>query len=133
MFKNYVKVAVRSLSRNKFFTIINVLGLSLGMSVTILYIGFTSGLTNFDKFHENYDTIYKIVSTVDYRTEIAEFASAPAYLGDVLQENYAGIDHLVKINDWVTFEADYKNKLLPMTDDAPPPMTYCICCVGAAG
>ncbi|MEL7003998.1 MAG: permease prefix domain 2-containing transporter, partial [Bacteroidota bacterium] len=62
MFKNYIKVALRSLARNKFFTAINVLGLAFGMSVTILYIGFMSSLLRYDKFHEKFDNIYRIVS-----------------------------------------------------------------------
>lgn len=115
MFQNYVKVALRSLARNKFFTIINVLGLALGMSITILYIGFMTGLIRFDKFHENYNTIYKVVSTVDLKTEIREYESAPAAMADILRENYAGINHSVKINDWITFETAYKGKELPMS------------------
>jgi len=114
MLRNYIKVAVRSLTRNKFFTIINVLGLSLGMSVTVLYIGFMGGLLKFDKFHENYDTIYKIVSTVDLNTEVRAYESAPASMADILRENYAGIDYSVKINDWMTFETTFNGKELPM-------------------
>jgi ABC-type antimicrobial peptide transport system permease subunit len=115
MFRNYIKVAVRSLARNKFFTIINVLGLSLGMSITVLYIGFMGGLFRFDKFHENFDTIYKVVSKVDLKTEVRAYESAPASIVDVLQENYTGIGKTVKINDWVTFETAYKGKELPMS------------------
>lgn len=114
MFKNYIKVALRSLTRNKFFTAINVLGLAFGMSITILYIGFMSSLIRYDKFHENFDTTYRIVSTVDQKTETRQYASAPASLADILHENYAGINEVVKINDWISGEADYKGKVIPL-------------------
>ncbi len=89
MFKNYFIIAVRSLARNRFFTLINILGLAFGMSVTILYIGFVSSLLKFDQFHEHYDNIYRIVSKVDHKTRVLVEASSPLVSLVVLRQLFS--------------------------------------------
>ncbi|MEM8568874.1 MAG: ABC transporter permease, partial [Bacteroidota bacterium] len=114
MLKNYIIVALRSLSRNKFFTTINVLGLAFGMSVTILYLGFITSLLQFDKFHANYDNIYRVVSTVDRKTQVYDLASAPPEILNVLKDRYSISGKMVKLNDWISGDADYENKVIPL-------------------
>ena len=114
MIQNYFKVSLRSLARNRFFTFINVLGLAFGMSVTILYIGFLSSVLTYDKFHENYATIYRIASTVDNNILIENYASAPASIGEELNNQLNERKDLVKINTWISGEASYKGKEIPM-------------------
>ncbi|WP_431124775.1 FtsX-like permease family protein [Flagellimonas flava] len=62
MIKNYLKIAWRSLLKNKVFTLLNILGLSVAFGVAILLsmAGFFD--LSFDKFHENGDAIYKVYS-----------------------------------------------------------------------
>ncbi|HNP17205.1 MAG TPA: ABC transporter permease [Fulvivirga sp.] len=115
MFRNYIKVAVRSLARNKFFTIINVLGLSFGMSVTILFIGFLISVTKYDKFHKNYENIYRVTSLLDEKTNTERMASSPAAIGNILDTDYTGIEKITKINTWARGEILYGNKELPMS------------------
>ncbi len=114
MLKNYIIVATRSLARNKFFTTINVLGLAFGMSITILYLGFVTSLLKFDKFHENYDNIYRVVSTVDRKTQVNDLASAPPEILDVLKNQYSISGKTVKFNNWISGDADYENKVIPL-------------------
>lgn len=114
MIRNYFKVAYRSLARNKFFTLINVLGLAFGMSITILYLGFMNSLMRYDKFHENYDKLYRIVSTVDQRTEVYDLASSPAPIGDAIEEQHHGFNDYVKINKGLYGEAQYEQKSIPL-------------------
>lgn len=60
MLKNYIKFAVRFLSRNKLYTIINVSGLTLGMASFLLIINFVQQEMSFDTFHEHADDIYRV-------------------------------------------------------------------------
>ena len=46
MFKNYIKVAFRSLNKNRTYAIINILGLALGLAVTILVFMFIKDETS---------------------------------------------------------------------------------------
>lgn len=63
MIRNFFKIAWRNVLRNKAYSLINVLGLSLGLASAMLIILFTRDEISFDKFHKNGDRIYRIVNT----------------------------------------------------------------------
>ncbi|MCP4726024.1 MAG: hypothetical protein GY863_13360, partial [bacterium] len=50
MFKNYLKIAYRNFSKNKFFSSINILGLSIGMAVCLVIIQYVVHEFSYDKF-----------------------------------------------------------------------------------
>jgi len=59
MFKNYIKVAFRSLNKNRVYAIINILGLALGLTITILVFLFVKDETSYEKHWDGYDRIYR--------------------------------------------------------------------------
>ncbi len=61
MFKNYFKIAWRNIARNKVYSFINILGLSLGICACIVIFLITNFEFSFDKFHPDKDRIYRIV------------------------------------------------------------------------
>lgn len=60
MFKNYFKTAVRNLRRNKVYSLINVLGLSIGLACAMLIILYVKDEVSYDRFHKNVDQVYRI-------------------------------------------------------------------------
>ena len=62
MFKNYLKVAIRNLLKNKAFTGITLLGLSVGMACFILLFLFVRHEWSFDRFHENESRIFRVLT-----------------------------------------------------------------------
>ncbi len=62
MFKNYLKIAWRNLSRNRGFSITNILGLSIGMICTILILLWVQDELAYNKFHANYNNIYQVMA-----------------------------------------------------------------------
>lgn len=60
MLKNYLKTAFRSMYRDKWYSIINIGGLSIGMCVAILLAIFIKHELSFDKFHDDYQRIYRL-------------------------------------------------------------------------
>lgn len=62
MFKNYFKTAFRSLSRNKSYTIINIAGLTVGISVCLIIFMIIQFQTSFDNFHSKKDRIYRVLT-----------------------------------------------------------------------
>ena len=60
MFKNYLKIAFRSLLKQKIYSIINILGLSVGIASCLLIVLYVNNELSYDKFHENKDLIYKM-------------------------------------------------------------------------
>ena len=61
MLKNYFQIAWRNLSRNKGFTIINILGLALGMAVVILIGLWIKDEVSYNKSLKNYDRITQVM------------------------------------------------------------------------
>ena len=64
MFKNYLKVALRNLMRHRMCSIINVLGLAVGMACCLLILVFVQYELSYDRFHKKGDQIYRVVYLV---------------------------------------------------------------------
>ena len=64
MFKNYIKIAFRNLVKNKTFSIVNLLGLTLGFGCFILLSLFVIDEMSFDNFHEEADEIYRVIQHI---------------------------------------------------------------------
>jgi len=64
MFKNYLKIAWRSIARNKVYTAINVVGLSLGVCACLIIYLITSFELSYDTFHKDKDRIYRITTSI---------------------------------------------------------------------
>ncbi len=62
MLNSYFKIAYRSLLKNKIFSLINILGLGVGLSACILIFEYISFEFSFDKFHTSADRIYRVVN-----------------------------------------------------------------------
>src|SRR5687768_6103776 len=63
MLKNYLKTAMRNLSRNKAYSLINILGLSIGLACAMLIMLYIKDEVSYDRFHNNVSSIYRVVST----------------------------------------------------------------------
>ncbi|WP_304235932.1 ABC transporter permease [Jiulongibacter sediminis] len=87
MIRNYIKIAWRSLKRNKTYGAINVLGLVLSTASAILIFAFISFHLSFDDFHEEDDQIYRVV-TQQKRESVSHSFSAPPALGLVLGQQF---------------------------------------------
>ncbi|MBG9374627.1 ABC transporter permease [Panacibacter sp. DH6] len=62
MFKNYFKVAVRSLLRKKIYTVINIAGLAVGIAVCMMIFLVIQFQTSFEDFHTNKDRVYRLLT-----------------------------------------------------------------------
>lgn len=74
MFKNYLKIAFRNLIRYKSHTLINVIGLAVGIAATIFILLYIQFELSFDNFHENSDNIYR-VSIIHKHKDAREYDS----------------------------------------------------------
>jgi putative ABC transport system permease protein len=76
MWKNYFKTAVRTLGRNKNYTLLNVSGLSLGIAVFLVIFMIIRFETGYDQYHKNKDRIYRVL-TVYSAANITSAVAAP--------------------------------------------------------
>jgi putative ABC transport system permease protein len=84
MIRNYIKVAIRHLLRNKGITVINVAGLAIGMACCILIVLFIRDELSYNRFHANSENIYRLNSVAQHkdgqadRMGISQFGAGPA-------------------------------------------------------
>ena len=106
MLKNYFKIAFRSLSKNKLFTAINVLGLSLGLaSAGVLILFIQRGIT-FDTFHKDHDRIY-FVQTSDVE---GRYSQTVYPILEQLVKTYPEIETGTHVQGWNNVWLNYKGK-----------------------
>jgi len=84
--KNYFKIALRNIIRQKTFSLINILGLSLGLTLFILILLFVQHEFSFDKFNKNYENIYRV--ELDYGGQGQFIALTNNALGPALLKDY---------------------------------------------
>ncbi|MFD2519350.1 ABC transporter permease [Emticicia soli] len=112
MIRNYLKIAIRNLFRNKVFSFINITGLALGLAVSTLILLFVSHEMSYDKFHANYQRIFKVRGSVKMGEQEFMFMNMSARLGDALKENAAFVKAIGrKAAEWkATFETAPKHR-----------------------
>ncbi len=91
MIKNYLKIAYRSIIKNKGFSIINILGLAIGMAVCLLFSLWAFDEFNYNKFHVNYDRLYRVTELSFSGNTPHVLTNTVAPLGPVLKEEFPEI------------------------------------------
>ena len=115
MLINYIKIGIRNLKRNKVYTSINVLGLTIGMTAFLIIALFIQYETSFDNFHDQSDNIYRVIKT-DLDSDVFGvdgLAVTSAPLNDLLTENYSEVQfstQLTKANSFLEVENEVFNE-----------------------
>ena len=97
MFKNYLKVGFRNLLKNKSFTAINVIGLSVSMAVCLIIILIINDQTSYDKFQVDADRIYRFTHKGNTGPDLG-IATVPEPLGGTMNDRFAGMEHMVNFH-----------------------------------
>ncbi len=91
MLKNYLLVTFRNLVKNRVFTLINILGLGIGLSLCIVAFFNHMFSHEFDRTHENFEQIYRVTSFRDMKGREQEYGITPATLGLEAKKDIPGI------------------------------------------
>ena len=92
MIKNYLIIALRNFWRNKLFTFINIIGLSIGISAAIVIYLIVNYDFTFDKFHKDGDRIYRVVSNFTYQSEIGYNSGVCGPLAGAIKNQVPGVE-----------------------------------------
>lgn len=95
MIKTYLKTTFRHLAKNKIYSLINILGLSIGISCTILILLWVQDELNYDRFHKNSNTLYRIIHYKGNFNEKA--AGTPAPLGPAMKNELPEVVAMTRI------------------------------------
>ena len=88
MFKNLLKISLRNLIKNKAHTLINVLGLSLGISAAIIIYRVVDFDTSFDNYHSDSDRIYRVVVDATADGTLTKMSGTCYPLGENFKEDF---------------------------------------------
>lgn len=88
MLKNYLRVALRNLRNNKIYSLINVIGLAVGIGCCVIIVLYVNNELGYDKFNKQADQIYRPVAHIFYNGHTMDFALSPSPLGPALQNDF---------------------------------------------
>jgi len=110
MFKNYLKIVFRNIFKHKGQSLINILGLAIGMACCILILLYVGYELSFDKYHENADRIYRlgIDATMGGRNLKVPFSNAPAI--PAMINEFPEVINAVRLNDESKIIVSYGQK-----------------------
>ena len=113
MLKNYLKISLRNLKRQKAYSLINVLGLALGFACAILIFSFVKYHLGFDAFHSKKDRIYRIV-TEDHMETVFYYPGTPPPVGKAFRNDYTFAEKVSRV-----YVMDQQLVSLPFSGDNP--------------
>ncbi|WP_259016973.1 ABC transporter permease [Emticicia fluvialis] len=92
MIRNYLKVAWRNLWKNKTFSLLNIMGLALGMTCSLLIMLWLQDELQKDKFHKNGSRLYRVMENQFYAGEVVTYPSTPGILSQHITKDIPEIE-----------------------------------------
>ncbi len=115
MIKNYFKAALRNILKRKSFSVINIVGLAIGMSVSILMLLFVLNEVTYDRFNDNSENIYRIALNIDAQGRILNIPSIPAPMGPALVDNFPEVTQVGRLRTRGEVLISFEEKLIEET------------------
>ncbi|MFQ5569487.1 MAG: ABC transporter permease [Rhodothermales bacterium] len=98
MIKNYIKIALRNLLKDKTHAFINISGLAIGLACCLLIMLFVRNEWSYDRFHTRSDDLYRAWVLEDYGEDEQFFNTVtPIVLGPTLATSFPEIEHVVRV------------------------------------
>ncbi len=117
MLKNYILIALRNIKKHKFFAAINIVGLSLSMSVCMVLILLVYDHFQYDKFHPNGSRTYRVITYLKGQDGPFDdvYATSPLLIRDQLENKYAFVEHITNLNHQFRGEIRSPHKVLELS------------------
>ncbi len=99
MFRNYLKIAFRSLRKSKGFTALNVIGLAAGLGVCLLIVLYVTDEFSYDRYNVNADRIYRIDQDVYLNNTQYDAATTSKFFGPTIVASYPKVQQMVRFRN----------------------------------
>ncbi len=103
MLKNYFKTALRNLSKNKFYSSINIIGLSVGLATCLLIFLYVTDELVYDKYNANADRIYRVNNEIKFNGNYIDLAQVPALMGVAMLREMPQVEQYTRISRHESF------------------------------
>ena len=122
MLKNYLQVAIRNLLRNKLYSFISVIGLSVGIASCLLIFLYVQHEVSYDRFHANAKNIYRMIQYEGQTGELAEgTTSTSALLAGVMKKDFPEVTGVTIINPFemviITKDKSFSQSIVHVNQD----------------
>ncbi len=113
MIKNYLKSALRNITRHPFISFINIFGLTVGLTCCLLILTYIINERSYDKFNKNANNIYRVtrIFYADKGIESLHLSSVAPPFGPLLQNAFPDIKEITRVLPTGTTALRYKDKL----------------------
>jgi putative ABC transport system permease protein len=127
MIKNMIKINLRNLKRQRLHAFINIAGLAVGLTVSMLMFQYIHFEMSFDNFHLNADRIYRI-NAHDLERDL-KFAGTQALLAQTLKQDFPEVEKAARLKGWAGYfkhsnQAYYEDNLVFADPDFKDIFTY---------
>ncbi len=109
MLRNYIKIALRNLFRNKLYSLINLLGLAIGMAACLMIFLWVQDELSYDRFHQNAERIYRVERKFDFRDMHGQAPITSGPYGPALVRDYPEIENFVRLDREELSIKDHRN------------------------
>ncbi|MFZ1808320.1 MAG: ABC transporter permease [Cyclobacteriaceae bacterium] len=110
MLLNYLKIAFRTLINKKVYSIINILGLSVGAAASLIIFLYVQSELSYDKFFPDYQNVYRVVEDRIYPDRVAHFAMIPSGFSNVIQEEVSEVESSTRLIGFPNFASVVRYK-----------------------
>lgn len=111
MLRNFFLLAIRNFYKNRTYSIINILGLSVGLASFIMLTLFVRFESSYDTFHNDYERLFRVEQRVKWANANAVWNQVPASVSTVLEERYAEVEEAVTIREvWGEYLSSSKER-----------------------
>src|SRR5690606_16732767 len=107
MLRNLLKISIRTIIKDKTYSILNVAGLTIGITCSMFLLMYILHELSYDRYHENARNISRIVSNIREPDNAFTWAVAQVPLADELRDNYPEVKNAVRF--FGTGRVLYKN------------------------
>ena len=96
MLTNYIKIAWRNLRKDKFYSAINILGLTIGVTCGLLLLLYVTDELSYDRYQANASQIYRLVSHINEPDKVNRWSSTQPPLAKTLKQDYPFVKNYVR-------------------------------------
>lgn len=97
MIRNYLKIGLRSLVKQKVYSLINIIGLSVGLASVIMILFYVEDEYSYDSFHANGENIYKVFLERSYPDHTSLYAVIPHSFAEPMKEDFPEVENYVRM------------------------------------
>ena len=97
MIKSLLLIAIRNFKKDKWYSLLNILGLTIGITFSLFLIFYITDELSYDRYHEKSDRIFRIASYIQEKDKNTDWAITQMPLGPTLKKDYPEVEEMVRL------------------------------------